>query len=317
MFENNTNNYYTILDIKPDASQNDIRQAYFRAKSAYSKDSAALYSIFDSQETHLILEKIEQAYLVLSNVEKRKEYDKVHGFLSMNDATPTPTFEESTNIYSFVKSSMQTADAAHQAAQTVLSGASLDEQDDIFNTPSTSDTKQKQTQSSVSNSSPSLMEPSHFQNSTSQTTSTPTPQPQTSFFDSFSSNSSTSNQSNKIQDVREFETKMGIVKRVDLVKPVSSGQDPVIENEIKNETEFRGSFLKKIREYRNISLEELCEFTKISKSYLASIESEEFDNLPASVYVRGFIVQVAKALKLSPDKVATGYMSNYKKTFLK
>lgn len=315
MFENNTNNYYTILDIKPDASQNDIRQAYFRAKSAYSKDSAALYSIFDSQETHLILEKIEQAYLVLSNVEKRKEYDKVHGFLSMNDATPTPTFEESTNIYSFVKSSMQTADAAHQAAQTVLSGSSLDDQDDIFNTPSSPDSKQKQNVQSTNV--PTLMEPSHFQTQTTQSTTATTSQPQTSFFDSFNSNSPSNNQSTKIQDVREFETKMGIVKRVDLIKPVTSSQDPVIENEIKNETEFRGAFLKKIREYRNISLEELCEFTKISKSYLASIETEEFDNLPASVYVRGFIVQVAKALKLPPDKVATGYMSHYKKTFLK
>ena len=82
MFETTeAQNYYDILDVKPDATQSEIRQAYFRVKSAYSRDSAALYSLFDEQETQLVLERVEQAYLVLSNPEKRKEYDKVHGLL--------------------------------------------------------------------------------------------------------------------------------------------------------------------------------------------------------------------------------------------
>ncbi len=293
MFEHDSSNYYAILDIKPDASQSDIRQAYFRVKAAYSKDSAALYSIFDHQETHLLLEKIEQAYLVLSNAEKRKEYDKIHGFLNMaSDNAPTP-FSQSrnTNIFSFVKSATQQADAAHQAAQTVLSGSSLEETDTLFSADLNSTTQPE-------NPAPA-----------------PAPVVQTSFFDSFTSHDSKPT-AKPIQDAREFETKVGVMKRVDLVK-VKSSEDAVLENEIKNELEYRGAFLKRIREYRNISLEELSEFTKIGKSYLAAIESEEYDNLPASVYIRGFIVQVAKSLKLPSDKVATGYMGHYKKTFMK
>src|SRR3954464_5142778 len=90
MFEAESQNYYAILDVKPDASQNEIRQAYFRAKAAYGKDSAALYSLFDEHETRLVLDTIEQAYLVLSNADKRKEYDKVHGFLKSGELMPTP-----------------------------------------------------------------------------------------------------------------------------------------------------------------------------------------------------------------------------------
>ena len=58
-------NYYEILDIQPDASASDVRQAYFRAKSAYGKDSNAVYSLFDAQESKSVLERIEEAYLVL------------------------------------------------------------------------------------------------------------------------------------------------------------------------------------------------------------------------------------------------------------
>src|SRR4051812_44102623 len=111
MFETDLQNYYEILDVKPDASQQEIRQAYFRIKAAYSKDSAALYSLFDEQETRHVLERVEQAYLVLSNPEKRKEYDKVHGFLKASDVLPvTKRPHSNANVFSF--SQMSSANAA-------------------------------------------------------------------------------------------------------------------------------------------------------------------------------------------------------------
>lgn len=95
MFESETQNYYEVLDVKPDASQGEIRQAYLRSKSAYGRDSAALYSLFDEHQTRHIIETIEQAYLVLSNPEKRKEYDRVHGFLTASlEPIPAPTAQK-------------------------------------------------------------------------------------------------------------------------------------------------------------------------------------------------------------------------------
>ena len=43
------------------------------------------------------------------------------------------------------------------------------------------------------------------------------------------------------------------------------------------------------------------------------LEEEAFEKLPAAVFVRGFIVQIAKSLKLPPDQVAPAYMSRYKR----
>lgn len=85
------------------------------------------------------------------------------------------------------------------------------------------------------------------------------------------------------------------------------------ENQIEATTEFTGNFLKKIREYKNVDLVRLADLTKVSKTYLAKIEEEDTNNLPALVYVRGFVYQYAKCLKLNPDLVATSYLYRLKK----
>ena len=85
-----------------------------------------------------------------------------------------------------------------------------------------------------------------------------------------------------------------------------------IEKRIEQTTEFTGAFLKEIREYKNVDLHRMADMTKISKSYLKNIEEEKLSNLPALVYVRGFVYQYAKCLKLNPDLVATSYITHLK-----
>jgi cytoskeletal protein RodZ len=76
--------------------------------------------------------------------------------------------------------------------------------------------------------------------------------------------------------------------------------------------EWKGEFLKKVRETRRVSIEELSEFTRISKTYLKAIEDEDYKHLPAAVFLRGFIVQVAKKLKIPHEKVANAYIARYR-----
>ena len=62
---------------------------------------------------------------------------------------------------------------------------------------------------------------------------------------------------------------------------------------------------------RRIAIEELCDYTKISKNYLVAMENEDFAKLPAAVFLRGFVTQVAKYLKLPHEKVVTAFMARY------
>lgn len=66
---------YDILEVPRDAAQEDIHKAFLRAKHTYSPDSPALYSVFTKEEADELLRLIEEAYAILGNPRKRKEYD--------------------------------------------------------------------------------------------------------------------------------------------------------------------------------------------------------------------------------------------------
>src|SRR5262249_61902215 len=77
------------------------------------------------------------------------------------------------------------------------------------------------------------------------------------------------------------------------------------------DSEYSGELLRRVREARGIELEDISNRTKIHIGHLRSIEGERFDLLPARVYVRGFLIEFAKALRLDPQHVAKTYLARY------
>ncbi|OFZ22971.1 MAG: hypothetical protein A2X94_00125 [Bdellovibrionales bacterium GWB1_55_8] len=95
-------------------------------------------------------------------------------------------------------------------------------------------------------------------------------------------------------------------------RPVPLGPQstaPDLKQLVAEEIEWRGALLKKIRELQGVSVEDLCAATKLSKTYLNAIETEDFSRLPAAVFVRGFVVQICKVLKLPHERAAAAYMA--------
>lgn len=90
--------------------------------------------------------------------------------------------------------------------------------------------------------------------------------------------------------------------------------DPAFEKEIKNQKEWTGDFLKKVCDYKKVTTEMLHEKTKINPWYLKALETMDGNNLPAPVFVRGYIIQIARYLNLDDKTVADSYMKIYKKS---
>jgi flagellar biosynthesis protein FlhG len=69
--------------------------------------------------------------------------------------------------------------------------------------------------------------------------------------------------------------------------------------------------LRKIREARGLDLSEVSQRTKIGERHLRSIENERFDELPAPVYVRGFVTQLARLLHIDATRAAEGFIRRF------
>lgn len=204
-------NYYEVLEVAPNASADEIFKAYTAAKTAYSGDSIALYSLLSEEEAHKVLELIEEAYNILSNPTKRKKYNQARGII----------VEDESNFMATTKPKEE-----------------------------------------VENES----------------------------------------------QVMSHMNKLVAKKRYGL----DYEQDTEFEKEIEQCSEFTGEFLAKIREYKKVDIVRMADMTKISKTYLQYIENEDVDKMPAIVYIRGFVYQYAKVLKLNPDLVANSYLQRVK-----
>lgn len=93
---------------------------------------------------------------------------------------------------------------------------------------------------------------------------------------------------------------------------VAYKKDEAFEKEMASREEWNGDWIKKVREYKQISAQRMSEITKVNSYYVTAIENMDPANLPAIVFVRGYVVQIAKALGLNDKIVADSYMKNFK-----
>jgi flagellar biosynthesis protein FlhG len=95
-------------------------------------------------------------------------------------------------------------------------------------------------------------------------------------------------------------------------RPALAAEQLMLQGELAREigpdTEFTGPLLRKVRESQGIELVEISSRTKISRSHLVALEEETYDDLPAIVYVRGFVTELAKYLRLDPAQVQRTYL---------
>ena len=204
-------NYYEILDISENATQQEIYSAYEKAKSTYSAENSALSSVFSNEEALELRTLIEEAYQVLRNNNYRNVYEKR---MQANTYSPSDL----------------TVNAIKSAS------------DDLF------------------------------------------------------------------EDQSAEKTATAVVETSEA--PV---RDENFELELSMKKDWTGDDLKKVREYRKLSFDELTDITKVNPWYIAALEKMDPANLPVEVFVRGYVLQVAKALGLKEKTVTDSYMRAFRK----
>jgi curved DNA-binding protein CbpA len=186
--------HYEVLDIRRDATVQEVARAYQIARATYEPGSNAAYSLLSEEESAEWLRKVENAYAVLGDDQLRREYD----------------------------ARLRAADITQPSA------------------------------------SPRRPEP-------------PPPPP--------------------------------LVPRTaaDATLDLDDGDEPA-------DGVYDGEALRLRRLRLGIELEEIAHITKIGLAYLRFIEGNRYDALPPSVYLRGFLREIARCLRLDPKLVVDTYM---------
>jgi cytoskeletal protein RodZ len=71
-----------------------------------------------------------------------------------------------------------------------------------------------------------------------------------------------------------------------------------------------GQYLRRHREARRMSLEEVARATRVPLASMERIEAGQFDELPGEVFVRGFLRSYARAVDISCDEVLARYTAS-------
>ncbi len=256
------NNHYELLDVSPDASPQEIRAAYVRAKATFQKDSLAIYSLMDPSEAQEMVAKIERAYQILSHPDRKRAYDR--DFLSNPNA-----------------------DMDSRAASPFAFGATRDKVISIDRVPPM--------ESSLDDE---LLVPP----TTDYTAGAARPEP------------------HRMEALSAAESPFDITPRqprpTASEAPESRLAPPAAEPsaiDLEQVEEWTGEQIRRIREARDFPMERLVEITRIRRSYLNALEMDDFAKLPAPVFVRGFLQQVARELKIPADRLVPSYLERLEK----
>lgn len=71
-----------------------------------------------------------------------------------------------------------------------------------------------------------------------------------------------------------------------------------------------GQYLRRHREARHMSLEEVARATRVPIASMERLEEDLFDELPGEVFVRGFLKAYAQAVDIPTDEVLARYTAS-------
>jgi curved DNA-binding protein CbpA len=270
-------NLYEILDVPFDATTAAIAEAVERAQALYAPGSLATYTLMDPDEEQLLSRLIEAARVTLLDPVARARYDeRITGpSQAASEATPPPS------------STPQIVDAALRMAWPELppvipAARQADEEweEDLPVPPVIPAAAVAQPEPRAVEAVP---EPSPPPPSEPPAAARPPP----------------------ILLSREVAPAAPVMTPAPVAAPPAQ---PPAAPSIGEATVWSGEVLRKLREARGFSLQQISDRTKVTRHHIENIESDRFEQLPASVYLRGILLSIARELRLDGQKVARSYL---------
>jgi curved DNA-binding protein CbpA len=88
--------------------------------------------------------------------------------------------------------------------------------------------------------------------------------------------------------------------------PPEPGIEPARAPEMVN-----GAVLKAMREARNLTIEQIAASSKVGGRFLRALEEDRHDALPGRVFARGFLIEYARAIRVSDTELVERYLRHW------
>lgn len=303
-------NCYEILDVDPTASVEEVKRAYRMVKRTWTPGSMATYSLYTPEESELIRHKIEEAVQILMSPEHRRRYDRYLRFMGRDLTrinTPTEFFEG-------VRADGQQGERPLEMLADLFSQGEREGMEAL-------EQKALAAAAAEGNTSPLPFGPEAEREWEEIIAESPEPAPlplpraQVRTWTGIGAHLHP-----KQPHTREGGTPPAPTRLWSRPQRTSPNTpEPLAEKLVTPEQittleatwGITGKLLEKVREAKGISVEVIAERTKIGIGYLRAIEGDQFDDLPPAVYLRGFLVQYVKLLKLDTARVVEAYMARF------
>jgi curved DNA-binding protein CbpA len=325
--------YYELLEILPTASPEEIRAAYKRQLELYEPDSVAVYSLGDPAAVDALRARLLEAMEILTEPDLRIEYDRSIGVPA---ASPAPA--AAAVAPQAVRSSEEPAPATQLSMVDVLRGAetrhSTHPEIAISYIPHPSRTGGIEALAGPLPGPPdeplpsveprlepggSLLPPQSSRSGDDERRDTPVdgipqigdegivPPPMNS--------SSVQRSSRNLEHASELSQESAIATAEVAMAQVSAqvaqrsrdGRPKLPE--LSAETEYNGELLRQLRASKGLTLQQLADRTRISSRHLENVEADRYEGLPATVYLRGILMNISRELGVDPLRVSRSYLA--------
>ena len=342
-----TQDYYEILNVAPEATNEQVKRAYRMVRQSFRPDSMAIHSLYSDAETEAISAKIDEAFRILSSPESARRYARYHrtGRAGMSIPKDPDAFFDSVH-------QLDAASPIEQLARQVgVQPPELDESQEgtadamplrssVGSSPSSEDVVAQvevfiDSLEEVEDSSPSLTlhrggvaaSSTHgagglqaVDRTVELLTTGPVAHPDESILAEVTAPKrpkaeQVAVQANVAVAFVEEETSSGRPMVTDTVRGQRPGplQIEALPTEVLEAIEMNcgginGEFMKQVRRELNISVEEIKNRTKIGMQMIMAIEAEDHSYFQARVYMKGYLRQICRLLKLPSREITERYI---------
>ena len=313
-------NHYEVLDVRRDAPFDEINNSYKRALQMFDPLSVATYSILSPEENAVMLRMVESAYSTLRDPVERRRYDRE----LERTSPPQPALQIAPDSKapprklkpSPIQSSFPFLSPVYSVQMETPGIVNVPEIDmvaatfiEMIHEQSVDAAVQERAENVAeqANDTVDVYAPTEPFGEALSPATEDVEEPPVPLIDP-------EKQAERVVSPLAEVPSPEMIQTMETMPPAPSVHaEPIVEiPEIGPDTVFSGELIKKIRVLRKLEVSDIAAIIKITKTNIEYIENENYRELPATVYLKGHLVQYAKVLKLDPMRVSTSYIARMK-----